>query len=94
MREALNYLFDYEWTRANLSFGLFQRTKSFFANSELAATGLPSEWVGRMKRALAALTGRFSADRMLREYAEGIYLPASGREGWGSDLDEVRLWSA
>ncbi len=42
VREALNYLFDYEWTRANLSFGLFQRTKSFFANSELAATGLPS----------------------------------------------------
>ncbi|MCW2238083.1 extracellular solute-binding protein [Azospirillum canadense] len=43
VREALNHLFDYEWTRANLSYGLFQRTKSFFANSELAATGLPSE---------------------------------------------------
>ncbi|MBP2295178.1 extracellular solute-binding protein [Azospirillum rugosum] len=43
VREALNYLFDYEWTRANLSYGLFQRTKSFFANSELAATGLPTE---------------------------------------------------
>ncbi len=42
VREALNYLFDYEWTRANLSYGLFQRTKSYFANSELAATGLPS----------------------------------------------------
>lgn len=43
VREALNCLFDYEWTRANLSYGLFQRTKSFFANSELAATGLPSD---------------------------------------------------
>ncbi|WP_448204105.1 extracellular solute-binding protein [Azospirillum sp. sgz302134] len=42
VREALNYLFDYEWTRANLSYGLFQRSKSFFSNSELAATGLPS----------------------------------------------------
>ncbi len=42
VREALNYLFDYEWTRANLSYGLFQRTKSYFANSELASSGLPS----------------------------------------------------
>jgi ABC-type oligopeptide transport system, periplasmic component len=42
VREALNYLFDYEWTRTNLSYGLFQRSKSFFSNSELAATGLPS----------------------------------------------------
>ncbi|SMH52693.1 extracellular solute-binding protein [Azospirillum agricola] len=42
VREGLNYLFDYEWTRANISYGLFQRTKSYFANSELAATGLPS----------------------------------------------------
>ncbi|KAA0573949.1 ABC transporter substrate-binding protein [Azospirillum sp. B21] len=42
VREALNYLFDYEWTRANLSYGLYQRTKSYFANTELASTGLPS----------------------------------------------------
>lgn len=42
VREALNHLFDYEWTRANLSYGLYQRTKSFFANSELASDGLPS----------------------------------------------------
>ncbi|MBP2230318.1 microcin C transport system substrate-binding protein [Azospirillum agricola] len=42
VREGLNHLFDYEWTRANISYGLFQRTKSYFANSELAATGLPS----------------------------------------------------
>ncbi len=42
VREGLNYLFDYEWTRATLSYGLFQRTKSYFANSELASSGLPS----------------------------------------------------
>ncbi|NYZ15270.1 ABC transporter substrate-binding protein [Azospirillum sp. RWY-5-1] len=43
VREALNQLFDYEWTRANLSYGLYRRTKSYFANSELAATGTPGE---------------------------------------------------
>ncbi|CAO3418083.1 extracellular solute-binding protein [Azospirillum doebereinerae] len=42
VREGLNYLFDYEWTRTNLSYGLFQRTKSYFANSELASSGTPS----------------------------------------------------
>lgn len=42
VREGLNYLFDYEWTRANLSYGLYKRTKSYFANTELAAEGLPS----------------------------------------------------
>ncbi|MCG5239208.1 extracellular solute-binding protein [Azospirillum doebereinerae] len=42
VREGLNYLFDYEWTRTNLSYGLFQRTKSYFANSELASSGPPS----------------------------------------------------
>lgn len=41
VREGLNYLFDYEWTRANLSYGLYKRTKSYFANTELAAEGLP-----------------------------------------------------
>jgi len=42
VREGLNYLFDYEWTRTNLSYGLFQRSKSYFSNSELASSGPPS----------------------------------------------------
>ena len=58
-----------------------------------AATGLPLAWIGRMKRAIGALAPRFSTSRMLREYAEGTYLPASRRQGWGSEIDEVRLWT-
>ena len=42
VREAINYLFDFEWMRANLFHGLYRRTGSYFSNSELAATGLPS----------------------------------------------------
>jgi starch phosphorylase len=53
----------------------------------------PIGWVARMKRAIATLTPRFSTSRMLREYTDGYYLPASRRQGWGSELDEVRLWS-
>ncbi len=36
-------------------------------------SGLPEEWIGRMKDALATLTPQFSSDRMLRDYIEKIY---------------------
>jgi starch phosphorylase len=38
--------------------------------------GLPTEWIGRMKAALAALSPRFSTSRMVREYTERLYVPA------------------
>ena len=42
IREALTYGFDFEWTNKNLFFGQYARTNSYFENSELASTGLPS----------------------------------------------------
>ena len=41
VRLAFNYVFDFEWSNANLFHSQYHRTSSFFANSELAATGLP-----------------------------------------------------
>jgi microcin C transport system substrate-binding protein len=41
VRRALAYAFDFDWTNKNLFFGQYTRTQSYFANSELAATGLP-----------------------------------------------------
>lgn len=35
--------------------------------------GLPSEWIRRMKDALATLTPQFSSDRMVKDYLEKIY---------------------
>jgi len=35
--------------------------------------GLPTEWIRRMKDALATLTPRFSSDRMVKDYLEKIY---------------------
>src|SRR5215213_9007668 len=35
--------------------------------------GLPTEWIRRMKDALATLTPQFSSDRMVRDYLEKIY---------------------
>ncbi len=43
VREALAYAFDFEWSNKNLFYGQYTRTRSYFENSELAATGLPSD---------------------------------------------------
>jgi microcin C transport system substrate-binding protein len=42
VREALGYAFDFEWANKNLMFGLYQRTHSFFQNSDMMAKGKPS----------------------------------------------------
>jgi microcin C transport system substrate-binding protein len=41
VREALAYAFDFEWSNKNLFYGYYKRTRSYFDNSELAATGVP-----------------------------------------------------
>ena len=43
VRKAISYAFDFEWTNENLFYGAYKRTDSFFENSELASTGLPSK---------------------------------------------------
>ena len=42
VRQALAYAFDFEWSNRALFHNAYTRTTSYFANSELAATGLPT----------------------------------------------------
>ena len=42
VREALAFAFDFEWTNRQLFYGHYERSPSFFSNSELASSGLPS----------------------------------------------------
>ncbi|MGQ3676616.1 extracellular solute-binding protein [Xanthobacter sp. TB0139] len=42
VREAINMLFDFEWTRKNLMYDAYARTSSFFQNSDMMAEGAPS----------------------------------------------------
>jgi starch phosphorylase len=46
----------------------------FYARNE---QGIPTAWVKRMRESLARLTPRFSANRAVREYTEGHYIPAA-----------------
>jgi starch phosphorylase len=39
--------------------------------------GIPMAWVARMRKSMASLTPRFSADRAVREYTERHYLPGA-----------------
>jgi microcin C transport system substrate-binding protein len=41
VRQALGYPFDFEWSDRTLFYGQYTRTRSYFANSELASAGLP-----------------------------------------------------
>lgn len=42
LREAMGYAFDFQWSNKHLFYGQYKRTRSFFENSDLEATGLPS----------------------------------------------------
>jgi microcin C transport system substrate-binding protein len=41
VRHALAMAFDFEWANANLFYGAYTRTKSYFSNSDLASSGIP-----------------------------------------------------
>ncbi|QXH86986.1 extracellular solute-binding protein [Pseudomonas shahriarae] len=42
VRKAISLLMDFEWTNKQLFNGAYTRTRSYFENSDMAATGLPS----------------------------------------------------
>ena len=42
VRHAVTLAFDFEWTNKNLFYSAYSRTLSYFSNTELAASGLPS----------------------------------------------------
>lgn len=81
VREALVQLFDYEWLNANIFFGLYTRTGSFFSNSELASSGLPE---GREKEILEGFRGQVP-DRV---FTDEFKLPVT--DGSGNNRDGLR----
>ncbi len=45
---------------------------------ERDARNLPRRWLARIRASMSRLAPRFSANRMLREYLERVYVPAAG----------------
>ena len=66
VRQALAYAMDFEWSNKNLFYGQYTRTRSYFSNSGLAATGLPS---ADELKLLAPLRGRIPDEVFTTAYA-------------------------
>jgi len=75
VRQALGYAFDFEWTNKNLFFSQYVRTRSYFSNSELAATGLPS---AAERAILERYRGRIPDEVFTQEYEP----PSTDGSGW------------
>jgi microcin C transport system substrate-binding protein len=75
VRRALAYAFDFEWTNRNIFFGQYNRTDSYFSNSELAATGLPQ---GEELEILERYRGRIPEEVFTTVYT----VPSTDGSGW------------
>jgi microcin C transport system substrate-binding protein len=81
VRRALIELFDFEWMNANIFFGAYARTSSYFSNSELASSGLPT---GKELAILERFRGRVPDPVFTEEYR----LPVT--DGSGNNRDGLR----
>ncbi len=82
VRQALALLFDFEWINRNYFFGLYGRSPSFFAGSELSAAARPAD--EREKRLLAPFAAGIRADILDGSY----HLPVT--DGSGRDRQTLR----
>jgi len=82
VRQALTLLFDFEWINRNYFFGLYTRSPSYFAGSELSAHGRPAD--DRERELLKPFASHIEPDIL-----DGSYrLPVS--DGSGRDRTTLR----
>ncbi len=81
VRQALSLLFDFEWLNANIFYGAYTRTNSYFSNSQFAATGLP-------QGAELALLEPFRAQLPKEVFEKPFSVPAT--DGSGTNRDGLR----
>ena len=82
VRHALTHAFDFEWSNANLFYGQYTRTTSFFSNTELASSGLAqAQELGVLER---------FRDRVPAEVFTSAYEPPT-TDGSGNNRRNLRL---
>ena len=79
VREAIAAMFDFAWSNKNLFYGMYKRNISFFGNSELASSGLPTP--AELKY-LEPLRGKIPEEVFTKEFK----LPESDGTGNVRDL--------
>jgi microcin C transport system substrate-binding protein len=80
VRRALDLAFDFEWTNKTLFYGQYQRTESYFSNSDMASAGLPS---AAELKLLEPLKDQIPADVFTKPHA----VPKT--DGSGNDRDNL-----
>ncbi len=81
VRAALAYAFDFEWSNKNLFYDSYARTRSYFDNSELAATGTPQ---GEELKTLEKYRGKIPDEVFTKQYEPPKY------DGSGNIRDGLR----
>jgi peptide/nickel transport system substrate-binding protein len=81
-RQAIALLFDFEWVNRNFFYGLYQRSASFFDDSELSAYHRPAD--ARERALLAPFPDAVRADVL-----DGSWSPPVS-DGSGRDRDTLR----
>ncbi len=82
VREALGYLFDFEWVNRNLFGGVYTRTASYFDGSVLSASGRPADATERSL--LAPFPGAVRDDVMAGRWRPPV------SDGSGRDRDMAK----
>ena len=77
VREALGYVFDFEWANANLFYGLFRRTQGFYTESNLSSIKRPANAIEKqlLSAAGADIPERFMDGTFAQPVSDG-----SGRD--------------
>jgi microcin C transport system substrate-binding protein len=78
VRQALAYAFDFQWTNKTVYFAQYEQPYSFFAPTELAATGLPQ---GEELEILERYRGRIPDEVFTTPYEP----PTTDGSGWPRD---------
>jgi len=81
VRHALALAFDFEWENANLFYGAYTRTDSYFSNSDLASSGVPQ---GAELALLEPFRDRLPPELFTRPFK----LPVT--DGRGNNREELR----
>jgi microcin C transport system substrate-binding protein len=81
VRMALNYALDFQWMNANLFYGQYTRTRSYFQNTDYEAKGLPSP--GELK-ILEPIRGQIPPEVFTTEYQPPV------TDGSGNIRGELR----
>lgn len=81
VRRALDYAFDYDWANKQFAYGAYTRSRSYFSNTDMAATGLPA---GREIDILEKYRGKIPDEVFTQEYS-----PAK-TDGSGNNRDNLR----